>query len=71
MQKIRFNSVIRTSLPLPGPSLGNNSAFPQEAYFEITILNSHIANYTLQLDPKHKIFNLVLKHSFLNSVEHH
>ena len=57
MQKIRFNSglkrvstsqpstyaasVIRTSLPLPGPSLGNNSAFPQEAYFEITILNSH------------------------------
>jgi hypothetical protein len=57
MQKMRFNSglkrvstsqpstyaasVIRTSLPLPGPSLGNNSAFPQEAYFEITILNSH------------------------------
>lgn len=34
-------SVIRTALPLPGPFLGNNSAFPQEAYFEITILNSH------------------------------
>lgn len=49
MQKIRLNSgskshhsmaaaaaasVIRTALPLPGPS----SAFPQEAYFEITIL---------------------------------
>lgn len=33
-------SVIRTALPLPGPSLGNNSAFPQEAYFEITILHS-------------------------------
>lgn len=32
-------SVIRTGLPLPGPPLGN-SAFPQEAYFEITILNS-------------------------------
>ncbi|WCJ35467.1 SPla/RYanodine receptor (SPRY) domain-containing protein [Euphorbia peplus] len=30
-------SVIRTALPLPGPPLGN-SAFPQEAYFEITIL---------------------------------
>ncbi|XVE70123.1 hypothetical protein DITRI_Ditri10aG0046200 [Diplodiscus trichospermus] len=54
MQKIRLNSglkkgiigyhsmaaasVIRTALPLPGPPLGN-SAFPQEAYFEITILN--------------------------------
>ncbi|KAL1100269.1 hypothetical protein V6Z11_D05G217600 [Gossypium hirsutum] len=53
MQKIRLNSgskkgtlshhsmeaasVIRTALPLPGPPLGN-SAFPQEAYFEITIL---------------------------------
>lgn len=54
MQKIRLNSglkkvlnignpsmaaasVIRTSLPLPGPPLGNSS-FPQEAYFEITIL---------------------------------
>ncbi|KAH7567453.1 hypothetical protein JRO89_XS07G0075900 [Xanthoceras sorbifolium] len=57
MQKIRLNSglnkanisnnpsmsaasVIRTALPLPGPPLGN-SAFPQEAYFEITILYSH------------------------------
>ncbi|KAK8585004.1 hypothetical protein V6N13_138946 [Hibiscus sabdariffa] len=30
-------SVIRTALPLPGPPLGN-SAFPQEAYFEVTIL---------------------------------
>lgn len=44
MQKIRLNSglrkmccsVISTSLPLPGP----HSAFPQEAYFEITILYS-------------------------------
>uniref|UniRef100_A0A2P2J9I1 SPRY domain-containing protein n=1 Tax=Rhizophora mucronata TaxID=61149 RepID=A0A2P2J9I1_RHIMU len=33
-------SVIRTALPLPGPPLGN-SAFPQEAYFEITILYCH------------------------------
>ncbi|KAF7830603.1 Protein ssh4 [Senna tora] len=32
-------SVIRTALPLPGPPLGNCS-FPQEAYFEITILYS-------------------------------
>ncbi|OAY50962.1 uncharacterized protein LOC110614819 [Manihot esculenta] len=56
MQKIRLNSglkkinvsnpstfaasVIRTALPLPGPPLGN-SAFPQEAYFEITVLYSH------------------------------
>lgn len=30
-------SVIRTALPLPGPPLGNCS-FPQEAYFEITVL---------------------------------
>ncbi|XP_022941535.1 uncharacterized protein LOC111446808 [Cucurbita moschata] len=54
MQKIRLNSgfkkainntvypssppssVIRTALPLPGPPL---ASFPQEAYFEITILN--------------------------------
>ncbi|XP_004501556.1 uncharacterized protein [Cicer arietinum] len=33
------NSIIRTGLPLPGPFLGN-CAFPQEAYFEITILYS-------------------------------
>ncbi|KAJ9674352.1 hypothetical protein PVL29_023730 [Vitis rotundifolia] len=55
MQKIRLNSglkkmnmsspsmaaasVIRTALPLPGPPLGNSS-FPQEAFFEITILFS-------------------------------
>ncbi|KAL6958714.1 hypothetical protein U1Q18_005601 [Sarracenia purpurea var. burkii] len=32
-------SVIKTALPLPGPALGNSS-FPQEAYFEITILSS-------------------------------
>ncbi|OVA11253.1 B30.2/SPRY domain [Macleaya cordata] len=55
MQKIRLNSglkkgiignpsplgassVIKTALPLPGPFLGNYS-FPQEAYFEITILS--------------------------------
>ncbi|KAL8523167.1 hypothetical protein ACS0TY_013218 [Phlomoides rotata] len=49
LQKIRLNpnmmkmmagsaaSVIRTALPLPGPNLGNAS-FPQEAYFEITVL---------------------------------
>ncbi|XP_057469417.1 uncharacterized protein LOC130758503 [Actinidia eriantha] len=54
MQKIRLNSglqkthhsiqgsassVIKTALPLPGPPLGTSS-FPQEAYFEITILAS-------------------------------
>uniref|UniRef100_A0A5B6Z4A9 SPRY domain-containing protein n=1 Tax=Davidia involucrata TaxID=16924 RepID=A0A5B6Z4A9_DAVIN len=55
MQKVRLNSglrkintsnssmtaisVIKTALPLPGPPLGNSS-FPQEAYFEITILSS-------------------------------
>ncbi|WVZ18294.1 hypothetical protein V8G54_005616 [Vigna mungo] len=32
-------SIIRGALPLPGPPLGN-CAFPQEAYFEITILYS-------------------------------
>lgn len=49
LQKIRLNSglkkpswchsFIRTGLPLPGPQLGNSS-FPQEAYFEITILEN-------------------------------
>ncbi|KAJ7958187.1 Concanavalin A-like lectin/glucanase domain containing protein [Quillaja saponaria] len=55
LQKIRLNpglkrvnvsnsylgvaSVIRTALPLPGPPLGN-CPFPQEAYFEITIMCS-------------------------------
>ncbi|KAL2346428.1 hypothetical protein Fmac_000428 [Flemingia macrophylla] len=56
MQKVRLNpgikkyqqnnnfslsvaSIIRGALPLPGPALGN-CAFPQEAYFEITILYS-------------------------------
>ena len=37
-------SVIRTALPLPGPPLGNY-AFPQEAYFEITILYSRGDDY--------------------------
>lgn len=31
------SSVVKTCLPLPGPHLGNSS-FPQESYFEITIL---------------------------------
>ncbi|XP_057794443.1 uncharacterized protein LOC131010799 [Salvia miltiorrhiza] len=61
MQKIRLNpdvksagsssiaaaAVIRTALPLPGPNLGNSS-FPQEAYFEVTVVacseNSNQAN---------------------------
>ncbi|KAH6782235.1 SPla/RYanodine receptor domain-containing protein [Perilla frutescens var. frutescens] len=54
MQKIRLNpnvkkgvvssstgsaaAAIRAALPLPGPNLGNSS-FPQEAYFEVTILS--------------------------------
>ncbi|XP_047323677.1 uncharacterized protein LOC124927324 [Impatiens glandulifera] len=49
MQKIRLNPGLKrinpnnlcictTGLPLPGPCLGNSSAFPQEAYFEITVL---------------------------------
>jgi hypothetical protein len=37
------NSVIRTALPLPGPVLGN-CVFPQESYFEITILYSSRAD---------------------------
>lgn len=37
-------SVIRTALPLPGPPLGNY-AFPQEAYFEITILCSCVGDH--------------------------
>ncbi|XP_043711400.1 uncharacterized protein LOC122660245 [Telopea speciosissima] len=55
-QKIRFNPgmkkidmgipplgascVIKSALPLPGPTLGSISSFPQEAYLEITILSS-------------------------------
>ncbi|XP_054817368.1 protein SSH4-like [Prosopis cineraria] len=55
MQKIRLNpglkrihsnnpsvsifSATRTALPLPGPPLGNYS-FPQEAYFEVTVLHA-------------------------------
>ncbi|XP_076937412.1 uncharacterized protein LOC143605036 [Bidens hawaiensis] len=50
MQKIRLNSglirnikttssVIKSALPLPGPTLGNSFPFPQEAYFEIMILS--------------------------------
>ncbi|XP_071686335.1 uncharacterized protein [Rutidosis leptorrhynchoides] len=34
-------SVIKSALPLPGPDLGNSSPFPQEAYFEITILSTY------------------------------
>ncbi|KAL3013195.1 hypothetical protein AAZX31_06G039400 [Glycine max] len=37
-------SIIRGALPLPGPPLGN-CAFPQEAYFEITILYSRGDEY--------------------------
>ncbi|GAB2293797.1 hypothetical protein Dimus_028010 [Dionaea muscipula] len=35
----RVKSAIRTSLPLPGPA--SASSFPQEAYFEITVLAVH------------------------------
>ncbi|XP_022034215.1 uncharacterized protein LOC110936181 isoform X3 [Helianthus annuus] len=34
-------SVVKSALPLPGPALGNSSPFPQEAYFEITILSTY------------------------------
>ncbi|KAK8472989.1 hypothetical protein PHAVU_001G024000 [Phaseolus vulgaris] len=44
-------SVIRTALPLPGPPLGNY-AFPQESYFEITILCSGVANHELVVGKK-------------------
>ncbi|PIN26146.1 hypothetical protein CDL12_01101 [Handroanthus impetiginosus] len=70
MQKIRLNpglkkiitslnsiSVIRTALPLPGPNLGN-SCFPQEAYFEITILediHDHKDEDTLEKSEKIKL----------------
>ncbi|KAK9054330.1 hypothetical protein SSX86_025408 [Deinandra increscens subsp. villosa] len=34
-----MSAVMKSALPLPGPALGNSSAFPQEAYFEITVLS--------------------------------
>ncbi|MFS7972774.1 putative SPRY domain, concanavalin A-like lectin/glucanase domain superfamily [Helianthus anomalus] len=34
-------SVIKSALPLPGPALTNSTPFPQEAYFEITILSNN------------------------------
>ncbi|KAJ0818829.1 putative ran-binding protein Vid30/RanBPM/SPLA, SPRY [Helianthus annuus] len=34
-------SVIKSALPLPGPVLTNSTPFPQEAYFEITILSNN------------------------------
>ncbi|KAK9073376.1 hypothetical protein SSX86_007700 [Deinandra increscens subsp. villosa] len=34
-------SVIKSALPLPGPALANLTPFPQEAYFEITILSTY------------------------------
>ncbi|XP_076905460.1 uncharacterized protein LOC143561217 [Bidens hawaiensis] len=47
IQNIRFNSglkkavsVVKSALPLPGPAL-NTMPFPQEAYFEITILSTY------------------------------
>ncbi|XP_047337061.1 uncharacterized protein LOC124940578 [Impatiens glandulifera] len=51
LQKLRINpglkkqntghcSIAKAALPLPGPLLGNHSSFPQEAYFEITIMLS-------------------------------
>ncbi|KAJ0983862.1 hypothetical protein J5N97_002218 [Dioscorea zingiberensis] len=36
---ISSSSYAKMSLPLPGPPLSISSSFPQEAYFEITILN--------------------------------
>lgn len=70
MQKIRLNpgfkkssasvgssmgavSVIRTALPLPGPHLGNSS-FPQEAYFEITILSFNETIHDQLVDKERK-----------------
>ncbi|CAN4122647.1 unnamed protein product [Withania somnifera] len=69
MQKVRFNagvkklskssnfmsasSVVKTSLPLPGPHLGNSS-FPQESYFEITILPWNQDNNNLEIMGKAK-----------------
>ncbi|TKY75037.1 ssh4 protein [Spatholobus suberectus] len=41
---LNVSSIIRAALPLPGPPLGN-CAFPQEAYFEITILYSRGDEY--------------------------
>ncbi|XAR64025.1 Dual-specificity kinase [Bertholletia excelsa] len=41
---VTASSVIRTALPLPGPPL-MSSSFPQEAYFEITVLSSEKDNH--------------------------
>ncbi|GFQ00765.1 protein ssh4 [Phtheirospermum japonicum] len=64
MQKIRLNpglkktdnnmSVARAALPLPGPNLGINSSFPQESYFEITVLSCNENDARDQLEDKEK-----------------
>lgn len=47
-------SVIRSALPLPGPALGNSSPFPQEAYFEITILSTYEDESKIDTNGKEK-----------------
>ncbi|XP_023728462.1 uncharacterized protein LOC111876170 [Lactuca sativa] len=47
-------SVIRSALPLPGPALGNSSPFPQEAYFEITILSIYEDEHRIDINGKVK-----------------
>ncbi|CAI9777752.1 unnamed protein product [Fraxinus pennsylvanica] len=58
-------SVIRTALPLPGPHLGNSS-FPQEAYFEITILSSTENSLNLE-DNKSEDEKIKLIHEDFNA----
>ncbi|KAI3762971.1 hypothetical protein L1987_53416 [Smallanthus sonchifolius] len=67
VQKIRMNSglgkvfpaagpaaasVFKSALPLPGPALGNLTPFPQEAYFEITILPLQEGEIEDEIDQK-------------------
>ncbi|KAI3522179.1 hypothetical protein L1887_11661 [Cichorium endivia] len=48
-------SVTKSALPLPGPALGNSSPFPQEAYFEITILSTYESENGSDINGKRRV----------------
>jgi hypothetical protein len=60
-------SVIKTALPLPGPLLGNTPSFPQEAYFEITVLSSSEDDYEFSKGSKVEGEKIKLIHEDFNA----